>query len=108
MKRVISYLLICMFVLTAVVADDGCCDSKESPSASSVQISDQAQDTADTDSKSCDCTSCFNCVRCGGAASVEVQYFSFSDVEGGLIYGFYTLSNAPSPYLSGLKRPPIS
>lgn len=108
MTRVISFLLICMFVVTAAVADDGCCDGKESPSVDSFQISDHGQNTADTDSKSCDCTSCFNCVRCGGAASVEVQYFPFSNVEGALIFGFYRSSNAPSPYLSNLKRPPIS
>lgn len=106
MHRILALVILMVLSVSAFAGDDGCCDFESGASA----VYTASHDNSDQNSSSspeCECSYCLNCFRCGNLASVESSSPNIrKNIADSEVYGFYISPYAPTPYLSGLKRPP--
>lgn len=109
MRKILTLFLLAIVLFGAFSPDDGCCSGDETSATASLSISDTTDSSMPANLPiGCECPQCTTCFRCGHFAvtfgeSVDVVSF-ISDTNN---FSEYASFFAPSPYIPGLKRPPI-
>lgn len=112
MKKIVSLILFLVFLASGLSSGASCCfeGSEESINVDSV-LSDLPSSNDLPDSPlDCECPQCINCIFCGhftvtagGILNAAIPF-----VNSIALYDGYHRPIAPSPYIAGIKRPPIS
>jgi len=110
MQKLVSLILLSVFIFSAIAGDDGCCSvdtSLQESAASAIYSVDVG--SADNGPMECACAFCIHCVRCGNLISIFNSSSGLTPTgPNNPIIPSYISPRAPSPLLAALTRPPIS
>lgn len=112
MTRIVSLILFLVILQSGLSSGTGCCfeNAEDSDVAYSVFADFPNTNELPDSPFDCDCPQCINCLFCGQftntADSIHLKVPSL--VISVALYDGYNRPIAPSPYIAGIKRPPIS
>lgn len=101
-------LFLLLVIVGGIALDDGCC-SEEFGANTSISASDAADNSPVEMPGDCECPQCISCFRCGHFTADFTTSLSVTLLtDDANSYAEFASFFATSPYISGLKRPPIT